>query len=169
MPKLRVKFRWAALVPLLAIPLALAGCDRGGSSGGGGSGDATLSAISFSAGTLNPTPFVPGTTNYFLSVPFGTTSVTVTPTASDAGASITVAQDSGAPLAVASGSASQEVTVPAVGARSAISVVVTAADGRTTQRYGFLLTQFVSHDATLSALSTSVGTLTPAFSSATTG
>jgi pectin methylesterase-like acyl-CoA thioesterase len=154
---------------MLAFPLSLSGCQSGGSSGSG-STDATLGALSFSAGTLNPSPFVPGTTSYFLSVPFGTPSVTVTASASDPRTrSITVAQDSGEPVQVASGSASPALAVPAIGARSVVKVVVTAEDGRTTKTYGFVVTQLVSHDASLSVLTTSLGTLTPDFSSAKTG
>jgi len=165
MPKLRVR-SWTAA--LLAIPLSLAACSSG-SSGGGGSGDASLAALSFSAGTLEPATFAPGKTTYFLDVPFGTASFTVTPTASDAGATLQVAQDDGAAAAVASGTASPPLAVPAIGTRSIVKVLVTAADGKTTATYGFLVTQLVSHDATLSALTTSLGALTPPFTSGTLG
>jgi len=159
MPKLRGRGTWVALTASLAAALALAGCGGGGkgttSSGGV---DASLSAVAFSAGTLSPS-FAPATSDYFLTLPFGTATLTLTPTATDARArSITVTQDGGTPATVASG-ASANLLVPAVGTQSVVLVEVTGRDGTTTLTYGFLVTQTVSHDASLSGLTISAGTL----------
>lgn len=161
MPKRRASSWRGALWALLLVPLALAGCGGPGS-GPAPSADASLGALASSAGTLNPTPFTPETTSYVLVLPHGTPSFTVTPTATDPAATIAVKQDTADGAAVASGEASAALATPAVGARSVVTVTVTAADGKTTQTYGLLVTQDVSHDAALSGLATDVGAWTPA-------
>jgi pectin methylesterase-like acyl-CoA thioesterase len=161
MPKRRASSWRGAVGALLLAPLALAGCGDSGSGPAPGA-DASLRALSLSAGTLNPTPFTPETTSYFLVLPYGTPSFTVTPTATDPAATIAVKQDTAAGGGVASGAASAALATPAIGARSVVTVTVTAADGRTTRTYGLLVTQFVSHDAALSGLATDVGAWTPA-------
>ncbi|WP_010408787.1 cadherin-like beta sandwich domain-containing protein, partial [Citromicrobium sp. JLT1363] len=123
------------------------------------SNDAKLAALTLSEGTLQPA-FGPFNTNYLVDVANSVTSITVTPTAADAGATITVAGN-----AVTSGSASAPVAL-AVGSTS-IAVVVTAADG-TTLEYTIAVTRAASSDATLSDLTASEGSLSPAFDSART-
>ena len=123
------------------------------------SGDATLSALTISSGTLNPT-FNSGTTAYTDSVTNDITSVTITPTRNEAHATITVNGN-----AVTSGSASGAVNL-SVGS-NAIPIVVTAQNG-SIKTYTITITRAASSDATLSGLSISTGTLTPTFSSGTT-
>ena len=124
-----------------------------------GSADASLSALSLSGVTLSPA-FASGTVAYTASVGHGVTATTVTATAGDANASVEVKlngvvdQDGVTPLVVGSG--------------NVIAVVVTAQDGETTQTYTVTVTRAGSADATLSALSLSGVTLSPAFVSGTT-
>ena len=158
--------RWAtrrALAALLAVPLLWMGCSN--SSSGGGAADASLTSVAFSPGTLRPATFAGDTLSYFLDLPFGTATFTLVPTAADPAAAITVAQDGGAPVTVASGATSPALPTPAIGSRSIVEVVVRS--GAASQTYGFLVTQLVSHDATLSNLAVSAGTLTPTFATGT--
>jgi hypothetical protein len=98
------------------------------------SGDANLSALSLSTGTLVPT-FAPATTSYTAVVGNSTTSITVTPTASDiANASIKVNN-----LTVLSGAASSAISLN-VGENS-INTVVTAEDGTTAKTYTIKVTR----------------------------
>ena len=85
-----------------------------------GSGNADLSSLTVSQGTLTPA-FAAGTMSYTDSVANSITSMTVTPTLDDATGSITVNG-----TAVASGSASQAITLN-VG-NNTITMVVTAQD-----------------------------------------
>ena len=119
------------------------------------SGDATLSALTASAGTsadgtftaLALTPdFAAGTTAYAATVASAFTHVKLTPTTNDANAEVTVGG-----ATVASGSASDAVAV-AAGANE-IAVVVTADNG-TTQTYTVTVTR-QSSAATSLALTTS--------------
>lgn len=90
------------------------------------SNDATLSALSLSAGTLAP-GFASGTTSYNASVGNSVSSIAVTPTAASASASLTVngmAATSGATTTIAL----------AVGT-NVVNVTVTAQDGSSTQTY----------------------------------
>ncbi|HEX7623886.1 MAG TPA: hypothetical protein VF400_09980, partial [Anaeromyxobacteraceae bacterium] len=64
MPKRRATLWNAALASLFAVPISLAGCSS--SVDPAPTSDAALSALTFSAGTLNPGHFVAATTNYFL-------------------------------------------------------------------------------------------------------
>ena len=104
--------------------------------------------------------FASGTTAYTASVGHAVTETTVTATASDANASVVVKlkdvvdQDGVVGLAVGDG--------------NAITVVVTAQDSVATQTYTVMVTRAGSADASLSALSLSGMTLTPAFASGTT-
>ena len=124
-----------------------------------GSGDATLSALLLSGVTLTPA-FASGTTAYTASVGHAVTETTVTATASDANASVEVKVD---------GVVDQDgVVLLAVGDGNVITAVVTAQDGETTQTYTVTLTRVGSGDASLSSLSLSGVTLTPAFASGTT-
>lgn len=108
--------------------LALAGCEGGGS---GTTGvlrtNATLSALSVSAGTLSPS-FTPGTTSYTVAVPFSTSVTVISPTAATSGASITVNGST-----VASGAASSPISL-SVGS-NVIPIVVTNPDGLATRTY----------------------------------
>jgi lysophospholipase L1-like esterase len=104
-----------------------------------------------------------------LAVPAGTSAVKVMPTATDAKAlSVAVRQDNLALFAVDSGAPSAALAVPAQGGSSKLMVRVTAEDGSHGD-YTIALTQSarLSSDASLSALAVSAGTLTPAFSPAT--
>ena len=122
--------------------------------------DATLLALTLSAGSLSPT-FASGTTSYTASVANSVTSITVTPTRTQANATITVNGTS-----VNSGSASGAISL-SVGS-NAVNVVVTAQDGVTTSTYTINVTRAVSSVATLSAIGLSSGTLSPTFASGTT-
>ena len=124
-----------------------------------GSGDASLSALSFSGVTLSPV-FVSGTTAYTASVANSVTETTVTATAA-VGAGYEVKLN---------GVVDQDGVVPlAVGDGNVITVVVTAQDRETTQAYTVTVTRAGSADAGLSALSLSGVTLTPAFASGDAG
>ncbi len=120
------------------------------------SADATLSALSLSAGELSP-DFDPAMLAYTASVGNAVEEVTVTATANHSSAD--VVYDPGAKVDL-------EVGVP-----KTITVTVTAEDGSTDEEYTVTVTREapgVSMDATLSALSLSDGTLSPAFDAAIT-
>lgn len=123
------------------------------------SGNAQLSALSLSSGTLAPV-FAAGTTSYTASVSNATTSITATPTVADANASVTVNG-----VAVTSGNASGAIAL-AVGSNT-ITATVTAQNG-TPLSYTITVTRAASANANLSALSLSSGTLAPVFAAATT-
>lgn len=124
------------------------------------SSDASLAGLVLAGGTLDQ-PFAPGTTGYTATVPFSTTSVTLTPTVADAGAGVTVAG-----AQVTSGSAS--APLPLTAGSNPIAVAVAAADG-TTRTYTVTITrQPASAAASLSALATSAGALSPTFARSTT-
>ena len=120
-----------------------------------GLADASLSALSPTGVTLTPA-FATGTTAYTASVGSSVTETTVTPTAA-AGATYEVKFN---------GVADQDGIVGlAVGAGNVIAVEVTAQDGESTQTYTVTVTRAGFADASLSALSLSGVTLTPAFTS----
>ena len=125
-----------------------------------GSAAATLSALSLSGVTLTPA-FASGTTAYTASVANSATETTVMASASDANASVEVTPED------ADDQTFGDQVALAVG-ETTISVAVTAQDGETTQTYTVAVTRAGSVDATLSALSLSGVTLTPAFASGTT-
>jgi CSLREA domain-containing protein len=130
---------------------------------GAASNNASLSNLTISSGTLTPA-FAMNTLNYTDSVVNAVTTVTVTPTAADANATIKVNA-----VTVASGSASGAIAV-AVGMNN-INVVVTAQDGTTVQNYTIVVNRAgaLSNNASLSSLTISSGTLTPAFAMNTLG
>jgi len=88
-----------------------------------GSGDANLSALVVSGGSIAPA-FAPSTTSYTMSIAAATASVTVTPTVNDPSATVTVNG-----VSVASGTASGAIAMN-VGANT-ITVVVTAQNSST--------------------------------------
>ena len=114
------------------------------------SGNADLSALSCSGGTLSPS-FAAGTTRYSVTVPYAVSKLSLQYTAEDKGAKVSVSN-----------------TALQVGTNT-ITVTVTAANG-TAKRYTITATRqqdpnyVASKDASLSALSASEGTLSPAFS-----
>ncbi|MFC4098083.1 cadherin-like beta sandwich domain-containing protein, partial [Paenibacillus xanthanilyticus] len=121
--------------------------------------DATLSNLTTSAGTWSEA-FSSGTGDYEVTVENAVASLSVTPTVTHSNARVTV---NGTP--VTSGSASEAITL-VVGAKTPISVVVTAEDG-STKTYTIQVTRAKSSDATLSNLTTSAGTWNKAFASET--
>ena len=127
--------------------------------------DATLSALTVSDGT-NDVPLTPdfdsNTVSYTASVVHSVSSVTVTPTVNESHASVTVDGTT-----VVTGTASSAVSLTA-GQANDIEVVVSAEDTSVTKTYTVSVTRAGSSDATLSALTISDGTLTPAFDSSTT-
>ena len=124
--------------------------------------DATLRSLTVSTGTISPV-FSSGTTSYTSNVLNSITSVTVTPTVNQANATVTVNG-----VAVSSGTASGSINLN-VGDNT-ITLIVTAQDGSTRAVYMVTVTRAVilSNDATLSNLTISTGTLTPAFAAGTT-
>lgn len=116
---------WAMFALAMAV-----GCDVGATSIGTAaspSPDASLRALSISAGTLTPA-FDSATTSYVVAVTAGTASVTVTPAATSAGATIAVNG-----TVVTSGNTSPSIAL-AVGTTT-IQVVVTGADAVTRRTY----------------------------------
>lgn len=125
----------------------------------GPSTNALLGSIS-----TTPTATLVGTTgsgylNFNASVPNTVTSIQVTPTAKDPTATIKVNG-----TAVTSGTLSQAIAL-AVG-QTVITTVITAQDGVTTKTVIITVTRAAAANVTLSKLSMSVGTLSPAFTSA---
>ena len=126
----------------------------------------TLSGLVLSDGTLSPT-FSSGTTSYTASVPYTTSSITVTPTKTNSFASIQVQVNGGGYSSVTSGSASGSLALTA-GTTNTIDVKVTAEDGTFTTYTTTVTRAAVATDATLSALTTTAGALSPTFDSGTT-
>jgi sugar lactone lactonase YvrE len=119
---------------------------------------ATLSKLTVSSGTLSPA-FATGTTSY-TDVAHSVSSIAFRATTTDPLATETI-----------NGTAVPEGTVspyiPLNAGVNNISIVVTAQDGVTTDTYTIAVTR-LPEVATLSKLTTSSGTLTPAFAAATT-
>ncbi|MEK4508269.1 cadherin-like beta sandwich domain-containing protein [Paenibacillus sp. FSL K6-2524] len=121
--------------------------------------NADLSGLTLSAGTLSPA-FSAATTSYAANVGNEVTSVDVTPTAADADATMTVngsAAASGQAQAMALNVGDNRVTVQ-----------VTAKDGTANKSYAVTVTRATYGSADLTGLTLSAGTLSPAFSMATT-
>ncbi len=123
------------------------------------SNNADLATLTPSAGTLSPT-FLASTTSYTASVSNSTTSLLVTPTLAQANATVKV---NGASVTSGNPSAAIPLTVGV----TPISILVTAQDGTTTRTYTVSVTRAPSSIATLANLTSSAGTLTPAFSPST--
>lgn len=121
--------------------------------------DANLSALTVSSGTLSPT-FSPAIKTYTVAVANSVSAIKLTPTKAHVNASVTV---NGA--AAVSGTATPDIPL-SVGP-NAISVVVTAEDGTTTNTYTITVNRAASAVATLSNLALSSGTLNPSFVPAT--
>ena len=130
-------------------------------SAAGLSNNALLSSLKISPSTTLTTVTGPGYKNYTTAVPNSETSLSVTSVVQDATAIIKVNG-----TAVASGAASQSIPL-AVGA-NVITVAVTAQDGTTVKNYIITATRASSSIATLANLTTSAGSLNPAFASLTT-
>ncbi|RZU66782.1 cadherin-like protein [Microterricola gilva] len=152
----------AAGLALVAAPAALAAP----------SNDATLSSITVSTGTIT-TPFssdpnIP----MAITLPNAVSHLAFTPTASDPGATILAFNAWDAKYVLASGIQSKPGFV-AAGATVTMTAEVTAADGVTTAQYRLLVTREATpapvYNLDLDGLTVSEGTLSPAFSSATTG
>jgi alpha-tubulin suppressor-like RCC1 family protein len=122
------------------------------------SSNANLANLNISEGELEPSFDSAGVT-YSVIRPHSKTSVAVRPFVSDPNATVTVNGTS-----LISGRWSDAINL-AVGLNT-ITTVVTAQDGTTTKTYRVnVFRAFPSNDSDLSALSTSVGTLSPSFSS----
>jgi len=126
------------------------------------SNDATLSSIKLSSGTLSPA-FESVITHYTARVANTVSTITITPATTDANATIKVNG-----TAVTSGTASTPITL-AEGVQTVITTIVTAQDGMTTRTDSVTITRAPSSNAALAKLGPSIGGLTPAFSSSTTG
>ena len=117
------------------------------------SGNANLSGLTVSPGTLNPA-FDAEITSYTVEVENAVSSVKVTPRAADEGAAVRVSVDGHAPVAAGAG-----VTIPLTESETTtIDVEVTAEDGMT-RAYTIKVTRTASSDASLSGLSLSDGDL----------
>ena len=128
--------------------------------------NATLSALSLSPGTLIPL-FSAAVTSYTASVGYAVSRVTVSPTKNQASATIAYLDGSDDALTDADTSSTGSFEVDLSVGANVIKVQVTAGDGITVNTYTVTVTRAAaSTDATLSALSLSPGTLSPAFSSA---
>lgn len=117
--------------------------------------NARLSNLAPSAGALSPV-FSSGRFAYTVNVPLDTASFSITPTAAGSNATVKVNNE-----VVPSGSPSSPVSLN-VGSNT-ITVQVTAQDGSTKQSYGVMVFRSATNPV-LSALTASVGTLSPTFS-----
>ena len=129
------------------------------------SSDATLSDLTLSDGMLSPS-FDPDVTDYTASAANAASRITVTAARSDSAADIDYLDGDGDELTdLDPGTDGHQVDL--VVGENVIQVKLTAEDGTTTKTYKVTVTRAagVSTDATLSALTLSKGTLSPAFSS----
>jgi len=124
------------------------------------SGVAKLADLKISKGTLTPA-FSGLTSSYTAAVANNVTAITVTAIAANANATI---QING--ITVVSGNASP--MLPLVVGPNTITIAVTSEDGVTKKTYTLMVTEAPSANDNLSALKPGTGTLSPAFSSATT-
>ncbi|WP_166882133.1 cadherin-like beta sandwich domain-containing protein [Massilia mucilaginosa] len=122
-----------------------------------GSGDANLSALVLSGGSLSPA-FAPSTTSYTMAVAAATGSIVVTPNVNEPNATVKVNG-----VAVSSGNASSPIALN-TGA-NAVTVEVMAQNG-STKTYTVTVTRAMSTNNDLAALALSSGTLNPVFSAA---
>ena len=129
------------------------------------SSDATLSSLAISSGTLSPA-FASATANYSVTVANNISSITITPTVHQINATVEAKVGSNNYSSISSGSASGALAL-SVG-QNTVTILVQAQDGTTTGTYTITVTRSASSDDTLSGLTISLGTLSPAFSSGTT-
>ena len=128
------------------------------------SNDATLSGLSLSNGTLSPM-FSSTQPDYTATVGnTGPQIITVTPATNHAGATVAYLDADDVPLADADTASADTFEVDLTVGETVVKVKVTAEDGTATQTYTVTITRDASNDATLSGLSLSDGTLSPAFS-----
>ena len=120
-----------------------------------------LHTLTVSEGTLDPVFDPNNTGTYEVDVPYSTTELTVTPMASDPTATIETTADA---LTVVVNGGMHTVQGLPVG-RQVVDVRVTA--GGIPRTYAIAVTRAPNNDATLSALTIDMGTLTPAFASGT--
>jgi len=118
-----------------------------------------LSGLALSSGTLSPS-FSETRANYTATVPGAVSSIKVTPQVSFPAATVTV---NGGPAT--SGIAS--AAIPITPGSNTITVVVTAQDGVTHKTYTLTVTRQKPAVCTLSGLTFSTGSLSPAFATAT--
>ena len=130
------------------------------------SSDATLSALDIGVGTLSPA-FVPATTEYTARVANVVSRVTVTPQTNHPGASVAYLDGSDQPLTDADTGTTNTFEVDLAVADNVVKVRVTPEDAAVAKKTYTLTITRLSTDATLSGLSLSQGTLTPAFAPAT--
>jgi uncharacterized delta-60 repeat protein len=126
------------------------------------SGNAALSSLSLSGGTLSP-GFASDTLSYSVAVPGSVASITVTPALANGAATMTL---NGTPLASGSTSAPISLNV----GKNLLVIMVTAQDGVTTRGYWISITRAsgsLSANADLSGLSLTAGALVPGFASGT--
>ena len=129
------------------------------------SADATLSGLALSQGTLTPA-FAPATLAYTAEVANAVARVAVTPATNHPAANFVYLDGDDQPLTAAD-TLTPDFDVDLVLGGNVVKVRVTAQDGQATRTYIATITRH-STDASLSVLSLSEGTLTPAFASTTT-
>jgi outer membrane protein OmpA-like peptidoglycan-associated protein len=126
--------------------------------------DATLSALSVSAGTLDPV-FSSSTETYAVAAASGTSTTTVTYTRGESGSTVQYSLTGDSYSALNSGSTSISLVTGA----NTLRIKVTASDTTTVKVYVITVTRAAaSSDATLASLTFSSLTLSPAFASGTT-
>ena len=129
-----------------------------------GSNDATLSGLSLSNGTLSPM-FSSTQPDYTATVGnTGPQIITVTPATNHPGATVAYLDADDVPLADADTASADTFEVDLTVGANVVKVKVTAENGTATETYTVTITRQASNDATLSGLSLSDGTLSPAFS-----
>jgi formylglycine-generating enzyme required for sulfatase activity len=139
-----------AAIALAILGLAASGCDNPTNSTSSPeepkSGDADLSSLVVSAGTLHP-EFDPDTTAYAVDAANEAETITVTGAASDAKA--TLSANNGVPQAISVGA-------------TVVAIAVTAEDG-TKKTYAVTINRAGASNSDLSSLTVSEGTLKPEF------
>ncbi|MEA3210282.1 MAG: large repetitive protein [Chthoniobacter sp.] len=125
-------------------------------------GNADLSSLTLSAGTLTPA-FAAATPTYTATVPSASASITVTPSAADPTATVEARVNGASYSQVTSGSPSGALAL-IVGANT---VDIKVAKGTAVKVYTITVTRPPSSDANLTSLSLSAGTISPVFAAAT--
>jgi gliding motility-associated-like protein len=116
--------------------------------------NANLASLTVNEGAISPA-FNANTLDYTTLVSNTQSGITLTPTVVDATATITVNGSNA--------TSGTSVTVPVYPGENPIPVTVTAQDGTTTKNYTLTVTRAYETISTLSALTVSEGTLSPAF------